>query len=82
MYVTTYHSHSPDLENGTYTLLRSSQGNDEIYKANKNRTGKDIEADLILFWLQVTPSEKGCRVQLIHELNLKGSMINKQRRSV
>lgn len=30
LYVTTYHKHSEDLENGEYTVFRSSQGNDAL----------------------------------------------------
>ena len=62
LYATAYHQHSGDGESEAYTLIRSSMGNEEIYKQNKKGTGKDMEADLVLSWMHFTPSDRGCRV--------------------
>ena len=56
LYVTTYHKHSvEDSENQEYAVFRSSQGNDALSDANAELTGEDVEADMILFFVRVTP---------------------------
>mmetsp|Transcript_42615 Transcript_42615/g.56250 ORF Transcript_42615/g.56250 Transcript_42615/m.56250 type:complete len:166 (-) Transcript_42615:2395-2892(-) len=75
IYVTTYHMHDEDLENGPYTLIRSSQGNDAISDANVEMTGEDVEADMILFMLNVMPIREGLsRVRFIIHINLGGGL--------
>jgi len=82
LYITTYSKHGnlDDVENGEYTLFRSSQGNDAISNEHAERTGADVEADMILFWVKVTPvSANRSRMQFVIKLNLGGSIPNKLR---
>lgn len=56
LYVTTYHKHSEDLENGEYAVFRSSSGNDGLSDQYAEAlTGEDVEADMLLFMLRVQP---------------------------
>ena len=84
LYVTTYHKHSSDnFDAGTYTVFRSSQGNDKISEANYERTGDDVEADMILFWLQCMPvNDKLSRVRFVIKLNLGGSIPGRLRQVI
>ena len=54
MFVTSYHVHS-DSEDGEYTLIRSSKGNDTISKENYDKVGKDVEGDLAITWINAKP---------------------------
>ena len=77
VFPTTYHQHSNDV-NGTYTLIRSSQGNEEILEENYHLVQDDVEADFILFWVHCTPiTETSSMVQLVIHANLGGSIPGK-----
>ena len=74
LFVTTYHKHSDALE-GQYTMIRSSEGNSKIQDANAEIVLDDVEADMILFWVNCIPmTSTMSKVQFIMHLNLGGSL--------
>ena len=54
VFPTTYHKHSDSVES-QYTLIRSSQGNDDIVDRHADMIGEDVEADFKLFWVNCIP---------------------------
>lgn len=82
IFATTYHQHS-DTVDGPYTLVRSSEGNQAISDENNERIGDDVEADLILFWVQVTPVDGSrVRIRFAMQVNLGGSLPGKLRQII
>lgn len=68
---------------GPYTLVRSSEGNQAISDENNERIGDDVEADLILFWVQVTPVDGSrVRIRFAMQVNLGGSLPGKLRQII
>lgn len=64
-------------------MFRSTQGNDNISEANFERTGDDVEADMAIFWLQLTPiNENSSRIQFVIKINLGGSIPGRLRQVI
>ena len=79
VFPTTYHLHSDDID-GEYTLLRSSLGNEDIAEENADKLGDDIEADLVLFWLNVKPlGQESCQVTLVAHVDLGETLPKKMK---
>ena len=81
VFPTTYNIHDTASVDGAFTVMRSSQGNDAISEANYEMVGDDVEADLILFWVNIVPQEDGKtnRIRFCMHANLGGYIPQKMR---
>ena len=79
IFPTTYHKHTEGI-NTSYTLVRSSQGNEAISERNSELIGEDVEADFILFWVNCVPvTDTTYRLRFAMNANLGGSLPDRLR---
>ena len=61
-------------EDGSRIIMNSSKGNEGLYDAHKDKTGKAVIADLVIQYTKITPIEGGMELVAVSQMDPNGML--------